>query len=239
MSWRTLLSLADSPVGVGAATSMRLRLAAFTIGASAVGADLWLVHDKTHLLSLRGWPFGLVIPIVAGGLLLALARGDTTRLGLRVRPTQGWWFWSKATLLAGAGVFLLLVADVIVMYAAGATEFGGMSFSMAVGLLRQACVDAPVFEEGVYRLCLCVGLVGLVGRWPTVAVGGAVFGLLHVMYGNPGPDNFLAGYLLGWAYFKSGTIVVPIVMHSLGNLSIFAAQVMLFEFAPLSEYPLS
>ena len=52
-----------------------------------------------------------------------------------------------------------------------------------------------------------------------------LFGLLHVVYGNPGPDNLVAGFFLAWSFLKSGTIVVPVVLHSLGNACVFVAQV--------------
>ena len=48
--------------------------------------------------------------------------------------------------------------------------------------------------------------------------GGIVFAALHFAYGSPGLDNFLAGYILAWAYIKSGSIIVPVVLHSLGNM---------------------
>jgi uncharacterized protein len=51
---------------------------------------------------------------------------------------------------------------------------------------------------------------------------GMIFGALHVLYGNPPPDNFIAGSFLAWAYLKIGTIVVPIASHLLGNLCVVA-----------------
>jgi membrane protease YdiL (CAAX protease family) len=53
-----------------------------------------------------------------------------------------------------------------------------------------------------------------------------LFGLIHVLGGNPGPDNLIAGFFLQWAYMKSGTVLVPLAMHSSGNLIAFSAQVL-------------
>jgi uncharacterized protein len=47
-----------------------------------------------------------------------------------------------------------------------------------------------------------------------------VFALLHVAYGNPGIDNTIGGFILTWAFLKSETILVPIVLHGLGNLAV-------------------
>jgi len=80
-----------------------------------------------------------------------------------------------------------------------------------------SCVHYPLLEETLYRLVLLVPLVALLGcRW-AIVISGAVFAALHFAYGNPAPDNFVAGYLLAWAYLKSGSIVIPIAWHALGN----------------------
>ena len=31
-------------------------------------------------------------------------------------------------------------------------------------------------------------------------------------------DNTIAGFFFGWAYLRSGTVLVPMVLHALGNL---------------------
>ena len=56
--------------------------------------------------------------------------------------------------------------------------------------------------------------------WGTIVASGMIFGALHGLYANPAPDILIAGYFLGWAYLKSGTISVPVVLHSRGNLCV-------------------
>jgi hypothetical protein len=84
-------------------------------------------------------------------------------------------------------------------------------------------VIAPLVEEPIYRLALCVPLVAIIGYWPTIVVSGAVFALLHHRYGNLSPENALAGLLLGWAYLRSGSLALPILLHSVGNALVFLA----------------
>ena len=67
-------------------------------------------------------------------------------------------------------------------------------------------------------------MVRLIGPWGTIFLSGCAFGALHFLYGNPAPDNFIAGYFLAWAYLKSGSVVVPIVLHSLGNLFVLSSH---------------
>ena len=84
----------------------------------------------------------------------------------------------------------------------------------------RSCFGAPVYEELLYRLVFCTAMVALVGRWPAILLSGVVFAFLHVVYGVPSPDNFSAGFVFAWAFFRSGSILVPAVLHSLGNLCV-------------------
>ena len=81
----------------------------------------------------------------------------------------------------------------------------------------RACVLAPLSEEPIYRIAVCAPLVTLIGRWPTIVVSCILFALIHARYGGLAPDNALAGLLLGWAYLRSGSILVPIALHAIGN----------------------
>jgi len=48
-----------------------------------------------------------------------------------------------------------------------------------------------------------------------------LFAALHFLGGNPGPDNFIAGYILAWSYLKSESIAIPVLLHSLGNFFVY------------------
>jgi membrane protease YdiL (CAAX protease family) len=86
-------------------------------------------------------------------------------------------------------------------------------------------VAAPVIEEMLYRIVICVPLVALAGFWGAALISRAVFAGLHFMYGNPAPDNSIAGYVLAWAFLKSGSIIVPVFLHTTGNACAFVVQV--------------
>jgi membrane protease YdiL (CAAX protease family) len=87
------------------------------------------------------------------------------------------------------------------------------------------CVFAPVVEEAIYRLALCVPLAVWLGPWRAIVVSGLAFAGVHLLGGNPSPENLVGGLFLAWAYLKSESIVVPVLLHSLGNLCALAAQV--------------
>lgn len=84
---------------------------------------------------------------------------------------------------------------------------------------------APVLEESVYRLFVCVPLVPLIGCRSTIIASGILFGLLLVLYGNPSPENLFGGFFLAWAYLKSKSIVVPLLLHGIGNGVVVASQI--------------
>lgn len=70
-----------------------------------------------------------------------------------------------------------------------------------------------VLEETIYRLAPCAPLAIVLGPWRAIAVSGLVFGALHVVAGNPSPENVVGGFLLAWVYVKSGSIAVPVLLH--------------------------
>jgi uncharacterized protein len=86
-------------------------------------------------------------------------------------------------------------------------------------------VLAPLKEEAIYRLGVCVPLTPWLGPRAAIAVSGLVFAGLHFAYGNPSPENLVGGFFLAWAYLKSETILVPVLLHGLGNLCVLASQI--------------
>ncbi|MBI5501710.1 MAG: CPBP family intramembrane metalloprotease, partial [Deltaproteobacteria bacterium] len=169
----------------------------------------------------RSLPFAVALPVYG------LAWGwNGEALGLRLRPRQGWGWWVRAGLVLG-GLVLVVVGVV-----------GGVGLLVGVELpppveapwgewvvwFRQACLQAPLVEEGTYRFVLCLPLLALWGRWPAILGSAVVFALLHVRYGVPAPDNFAGGFVFAWSYVASGTLVVPIVLHACGNLFVIGSQ---------------
>lgn len=78
------------------------------------------------------------------------------------------------------------------------------------------CVVAPICEETLFRGLLANRLARY-GEWQAALASGLLFGLYH---GNLEQFfyAFALGVLLAYAYFRSGRLLVPIVMHMLINL---------------------
>jgi membrane protease YdiL (CAAX protease family) len=157
---------------------------------------------------------------------VALNRGDLSSLGFLARPGQGWRWWILTSLKLGAFVVFCLVLGLgiwvgigndLPIYTTPPTQFLANFLHM--------CFVAPVMEETIYRAIVCVPLVAAIGCWRTIAVCGVLFAGLHVAYGNPSPENLVGGFLLVWVYLKSETILLPVLLHSLGNFVVLISQV--------------
>jgi membrane protease YdiL (CAAX protease family) len=188
----------------------------------AVAADLALVLWNRYPVSIEGRG---VLALIALAINLRLVQGDTASIGL-VMPLQGWRYWGRMALLIG------LVVAACILVGLGAWVLSGHELpiyatdpgDLGASFLRM-CVFAPVLEETTYRLVVCVPLSVWLGPWKAIAVSGLAFGGLHVTYGNPSPENLVGGFFLAWAYLKSESIVVPVLLHGLGNLAALAGQV--------------
>ena len=85
-------------------------------------------------------------------------------------------------------------------------------------LLASVCVFAPVFEEILFRGFLYRNLRDRLGPWAALAVSSAIFALAHLDASNLLP-LFAIGFAFGLSYEKSGSLWVPVLIHSLWNLS--------------------
>jgi len=210
----------DTPIGRGLRGSPVLLAGAAAIAVAAIAADLVVVRSDLPY-SWRRWVVA-VVPVV---LLLALARGDRRAVGLALDPLPSARYWVRATLVIGGLVAALVVVSFLAMSIAG-VEIPAPRLTPAEareGLFRMI-VAAPLVEELVWRGAVCPAAVALLGPWGAVAASGAGFAALHVVYGNPAPDNLVAGFFLAWAHLRSGSLAVPIALHSLGNLCAIGAQ---------------
>jgi membrane protease YdiL (CAAX protease family) len=165
--------------------------------------------------------------IVAMGVVIVLWRlagRDFDTLGLRMRIEPSWRYWVVASALIGLAVSGIITGYLLATGDMGDLRFGSPDLDTLLVEVPSACVFAPVFEELVFRVALCSTLLPWIGRWGTVFVSGAIFGLAHFVYSNAGPDNFVAGYFFAWAYLRSGSVAVPIGLHAAGNLVVALLQ---------------
>ena len=216
-----------TPIGQQVSGSPWRLVAAGFVGVVTVAVDLLLVHVRMAK--------GLVDPrwllvFVSLATYLLLARGDRSSLGLNLAPLQGWRYWCRITLVLGlltgvlVGGLVVIAWGVYRLRGADLPVYATPPHRVAEALVGM-CVTAPLLEESIYRVAICVPAAVLLRPAGVIAVSGLLFALLHMLAGNPGPDNLIAGFFLAWAFLKSGSIAVPLAWHSLGNLCALAIQV--------------
>lgn len=91
-------------------------------------------------------------------------------------------------------------------------------------LAVSALVAAPIFEELFFRGMVFPALAKRLGLWGGIVVSAAVFGLVHLNQAENTVGAILLlvrlvplGILFAWLYHWRGTIVVPIIVHSVFN----------------------
>lgn len=85
-------------------------------------------------------------------------------------------------------------------------------------MIITAVIMAPVFEEIVFRGIIQKGLINAgVQPWKAILFASVVFGLVHA---NPWQfvGAALLGCVLGLVYYKTKSLLLPILLHAFNNL---------------------
>jgi membrane protease YdiL (CAAX protease family) len=86
-------------------------------------------------------------------------------------------------------------------------------------LFRGVSVSAGVCEEIGGRGYTIWYLAALVGQWPAVVVGAALFGIGHLYQGRAGMmKTGVTGLLLGILYVGTGSLLYPMILHAAVDL---------------------
>lgn len=169
--------------------------------------------------------YRLSLALFAFAVIVYLQEGNLKSLGLQPRPLQGWGIWVKTSVKIGLIILVCIGAGWGIWYRLGhEIPFHFFQPRHFFYFLPGSCIEAPLQEETIYRFVICVSLNGVIGERKTIAVSGSLFALLHVFYGNPSPENLLGGFFLAWTYLKSETILIPVLLHSVGNLLVLISH---------------
>lgn len=210
----------QSAIGRHFDNTLQKRYVALGVGVVVVSTDsliCFLQYAESTRLSLA---------LVGFATFVFLTDGDLRSLGLSLRPKQGWtrWFW--ISLKISCIVAVCVIVGLSAWHLLGKTlKIHNTNPDDFVHRFLHMCVVAPVLEETIYRVIVCMPLVSLIGCWKTIAINGVLFAALHFVYGNPSPENLVAGFLFAWVYLKSETILLPLLLHSLGNFVALCFQV--------------
>ena len=205
----------NTPIGQCLRSNTRFQVA-FSISALLIILiDLWLVRQAA--------PIWARIMLAAVVLVVYLVPGsiDRTSLGLHFTPIQSITYWIRMIILIGVIMLIPIMVYLLLANALGwKLSIPQLPPDQAGLFFLYGCVLAPFLEEVIYRLVLCFPATSIICSLGAILFSGAVFAGVHFLYGTPGPDNFFAGYVLAWVYLKSGSIIVSMIIHSLGNFVI-------------------
>ncbi len=82
-----------------------------------------------------------------------------------------------------------------------------------------AMLVAPIAEELFFRGVLQTFLLSMLGsRWPAILLAAAAFGAMHLAQPSAIPALIVLGIVIGFAYERTGSLVVPIAIHTAFNL---------------------
>ena len=107
----------------------------------------------------------------------------------------------------------------LIFHLAGFSNAALMTYDTALtplGLVALV-IAAPVTEELVFRGAILRSLLGWTGRhWVAIAVSAVLFAAVHF---NPAqmPHALLVGLLLGWMYYRTGSVVPGVAFHWANN----------------------
>lgn len=83
------------------------------------------------------------------------------------------------------------------------------------------CLLVPFAEEVAFRGAVLRSLLGSFrNHWAAIAISAVFFAVFH---GNPVqmPHAFLVGLLLGWMYYRTGSILPGVVLHWVNNTVVY------------------
>jgi membrane protease YdiL (CAAX protease family) len=188
-----------------------------------------MAWDLAQALSIQYAGIGLL----AAGILLARHELSPARLG-----------WTRnghsiSSLMSAGGVLgCLLAAFSLALFLADARWDLGRTETWREALLNapqtwdywilMAVIGyalVPVLEEAFYRGVLQSRLQQSMPPATSILLSSTVFALSHVQYRDPSPFNlatlltvFVAALVLGWLFWRTGSLLPGIVLHAILNL---------------------
>lgn len=206
---------------------VRVSLALLAIAMAAIAADFLRARGmiSTDIDAAPAATFLSLFLLARFGI----GAGD---VGWRILPRQGLWYWCRAIAVIG-GIISLFCALFLVTRSLTGIHFRAEGFrrlSDFWDFCLYALILSPIIEEILYRGLLCPPIAALAGSWCAIFVSGSLFAAVHFARGNPAPTNFVAGFFLAWVFLKSESIVLPMIVHALGNLVVGLCHLLLLYY---------
>jgi membrane protease YdiL (CAAX protease family) len=223
------------------------QLGLFLVIGFAVG--FWsALHHHPQTAHPDGGPVGLIV--VNTLVCLIVLRSELRRHQIQWR-TLGAWRIVPVTLVAP---FFLIVLGAVVLVSESAnylkavlpppvwftaqfSELHNLAAHPVSGPLA-LIVMAPLTEEVIFRGLILRGLLARISPWRAIAISTLLFALLHL---NPWqfPVAFGTGLVLGWAYYRTGSLSLCMAGHALINAISLLAMGLPFVVRGFNSVPLA
>lgn len=247
-------ALREKTLALGPTRDLGLPRAGYHIGAGLVVAYVVInlsfggageehpAHDAAQLLLLL-LPFGLI------GLLIGRAmhaEAGFRKIGLAPRWPKRDLLWALGVTAGGyllassSGIIMSVVSDALnlpineVAHESLKRLQDDYSPEFLFQLFVGAVLIVPIMEELMFRGVLQTSLMHLFGkrRWPAVVLAAALFSVTHwwVVDWQGLAPLFVLGLVWGYAYERTGSLLVPVLAHAgfnAINIAIAVAQIKL------------
>ncbi|MGG7438909.1 CPBP family intramembrane glutamic endopeptidase [Chryseobacterium arthrosphaerae] len=203
------------------------------VGTMAVSlfSTFWKVVFKENL-ELKDW---FLMLANSAGFLTAIAFFDffivrrTTKMKLNFNFSSVNFYTYLLVFPMMAG--MMFISEFITAQIPTSGPFFGKFYDYFVQLMNQLTDDpvtmlimtvimASIFEEIIFRGIIQKGLINKgVKPWKAILYASVIFGIVH---GNPWQfiSAVMLGYVLGLVYYKTKSLLVPMLLHGFNNLTL-------------------
>ena len=188
-------------------------------------------HLYADLFAVKvGFSTTLVFEVMLVGLVAVMTRQTDLRaliktFGLDRFDFNGLW----VPVVAVIGTYALTAAFIVTVQALGLDALTPRSNVPSeivrddLGLIMAgvlALIAAPLGEEFFFRGFMITGLLRW-GAWPAIATSAMIFAIAHLSLGAIFPF-FIAGCVMGWLYWRRGSLWDSMAFHFLFNATSYA-----------------
>ena len=179
-----------------------------------------IAGDLANSDEIMGWTmlsgFVVVTVVYLGGHYVELSFGRIERC--LVWPAVGMSVLvAAAYVLVLASVFTLLDLEHLFPKEIEAMDKTGKSLFLGIAGVLYGCIFCPILEEIGLRGILLGGLLKSQCRpWLAILITAVVFALLHGV-GVHSVTSFVVALIVGWLYWRTGSIILCMVVHVVNN----------------------
>ncbi|TDL31101.1 CPBP family intramembrane metalloprotease [Jeotgalibacillus sp. S-D1] len=180
----------------------------------------WLDNDL-YAGTLMG--LTIAITLVLGIYLIALRpqKLSWSEVGIKPFAKRDWKIilFLSIILLTGAVVIVVLTSFIGNGWENSKTEAiqKNVTFFTVFIAFISAAVISPIYEEIFYRGFLYRWLRTRIGFMGALLLSSLIFTIIHIPTYNVMPVNFFSGIIFAFAYERTNSIWVPVIIHGLTN----------------------